>query len=277
MVAAMEDATGADPGLGADDAVGADVGGGVDLCGGVDDGAGVDAGFGFGFGEEEGQYAGEGDAGAGDADEGFCSGDIVFVIDEDCGGGALDCAGEVGGIFCEGQVPGAGFIGGGEAMEFQVWVADHLSFEVAGYVVGADTHGLDASFAGDLVIFVENDDTGLPVGGLGGVREGEVHDCEGVAGFSEVCGGAVEDELAGLSGAGYGVGFEAGAVGHISHEDSFVGEEADFFHEVGRDGEAAFVIDASACDSGAVDLGFEEVDLHRCRFWRLRITTSWAI
>jgi hypothetical protein len=269
MVGAMEDAAWAEAGLFADHAVGADVGGGVDGGGGSDECGGVDAGCWCRFREEEGQDLGEADAGVGDTDEGFW-GRAVVLVDEDGGGGALAGAGEVSGVFGEGKVARPRFIGGGEAVEGELGIADDATLELLGDLLGEDGHGIRGRTGGwsgvgrflNVVGFIEHDDPGFPAGGVVGVDEGEAHDGEGVAGLAESGGSAIECEAAGLGGSGDGVGFEARTVGHVTDEDSFEGMKADLFHEVGGDGEASLVVEAGVGDSGPMDFRLKDVDLH---------------
>jgi hypothetical protein len=105
----------------------------------------------------------------------------------------------------------------------------------------------------DGIFFVEHDDAREPIVSFGEVEEDEAHDDESIAYFAEVRCSAVEDDGAAAMGAWDSVGFEAMTVGEVAAEDAFVGEEADAFHEVGGDGEAALVIEAGGGDFSAVD------------------------
>src|SRR5437764_13500761 len=67
---------------------------------------------------------------------------------------------------------------------------------------------------------------------------------------------AVEDDLARTGIAWYGVGLEAISVCHIAAQDALVGYEPAFLHQVGGDGQAAFVLQIAICDCGAVNLRF---------------------
>lgn len=88
------------------------------------------------------------------------------------------------------------------------------------------------------------------------------HDGDAVAGVDEMGGGSIDDDLPGATGAGDDVGFQACAVGDGCHQDFFAVPEVGFFHEIGRDGDAAFVFDVGISDGGAVELGFEEGSEH---------------
>src|SRR6266487_552130 len=56
--------------------------------------------------------------------------------------------------------------------------------------------------------------------------------------------------------AGDGVGLEAISVCHIAAQDALVRYEPAFLHQVGGDGQAAFVLQIVICDCGAVNLRF---------------------
>lgn len=70
-------------------------------------------------------------------------------------------------------------------------------------------------------------------------------------------GRAVDDNLAGTFHPFNDVGFETGAVGDGSDEDFFAHPEVCRPHEIGGNGDAAFVFDIGISDSGAMEFGFE--------------------
>lgn len=95
-----------------------------------------------------------------------------------------------------------------------------------------------------------------------------------IAGFDEVRGGAVDADLAGVSGAGDGVGRQAGAVRDVQYVHLLVREDAGFFQKIRVDGDRPLVIQIGAGDCGAVQLGLEHCQDHglyfpckRCVIW----------
>jgi len=115
---------------------------------------------------------------------------------------------------------------------------------------------LNSAFLHDAIALAEHDDAGLPVLDLMFGDVGEAHDGEDVTSFSLEGSCAVEDDLARTGIAGYGVGLKAISVCHIAAQDALVSYEPAFFHQVGRDGQAAFVLQIAICDCGAVNLRF---------------------
>src|SRR3954447_6239138 len=85
---------------------------------------------------------------------------------------------------------------------------------------------------------------------------GEAHDGEDVTFFSLEGSRAVEDDLPRTRIAGDGVGLEAISICHIAAQDALVRYESAFLHQVGGDGQAAFVLQVAICDCGAVNLRF---------------------
>jgi len=85
---------------------------------------------------------------------------------------------------------------------------------------------------------------------------GEAHDGKDVISFPLEGSRAVEDDLARTGIAGDGVGLEAISVCHIAAQDALVRYEPAFLHQVGRDSQAAFVLQITICDCGAMNLRF---------------------
>lgn len=108
-------------------------------------------------------------------------------------------------------------------------------------------------------------------GNLLGV-EGEGHDGDDLAGADEVGGGSVDDDVTGFGFAGDNVGFESSTAGDAGDENFFADPEVNGLHEVGGNGDAAFVIDVGIGDSGAVDFGFELMAKHGPERW-----TQWLM
>ena len=108
----------------------------------------------------------------------------------------------------------------------------------------------------DAIALAEHDDAGLPVLDfmLGDV--GEAHNGEDVTSLSLEGGRAVEDDPARTGIAGDGIGLKAISVCHIAAQDALVRYEPAFLHQVGGDGQAAFVLQIAICDRGAVNLRF---------------------
>src|SRR5258708_30287666 len=100
---------------------------------------------------------------------------------------------------------------------------------------------LNSAFLHDAIALAEHDDARLPVLDLMFGDIGEAHDGEDVPSFSLEGSRAVEDDLARTGIAGNGVGLEAISVCHIAAEDALVSYEAAFLHQVGADGQAAFL------------------------------------
>ena len=73
---------------------------------------------------------------------------------------------------------------------------------------------------------------------------------------------AIEFDHAGAAWTADGVSFPTTSVGHITAEDTFVGAESNFIHEVFINGEASLIIKTSGGDSSAMDFGFEQVNKH---------------
>lgn len=70
-------------------------------------------------------------------------------------------------------------------------------------------------------------------------------------------GGAVDDNLAGAFDAFDDVSFEPRAVGDGGDEDFLAHPEVRCPHEIGGDGDAAFVFDIGISNGGAMEFGFE--------------------
>ena len=68
--------------------------------------------------------------------------------------------------------------------------------------------------------------------------------------------------MAGAALAGDRVGLQARTVGDRCHQHFFAVPQVGFFHEVGRNADAAFVLDVGIGDGSAVELGFEEGSEH---------------
>jgi hypothetical protein len=100
----------------------------------------------------------------------------------------------------------------------------------------------NSAFLHDSIALAEHDDAGLPVLDLVFGDIGEAHDGEEVTFFSLEGSRAIEDDLARTGIAGDGVGLEAISVCHIAAQDALVRYESAFLHQVGRDGQAAFVL-----------------------------------
>jgi hypothetical protein len=115
---------------------------------------------------------------------------------------------------------------------------------------------LNSALLHDAIALSEHDDAGLPVLDLMFGDLGEAHDGEDVTSFSLEGSRAVEDDLARTGIAGDGVGLEAISVCHIAAQDALVRYEPAFLHQVGGDGQAAFVLQIAICDCGAVNLRF---------------------
>jgi len=117
---------------------------------------------------------------------------------------------------------------------------------------------LNSAFLHDAIALAEHDDAGLPVLDLMFGDVGEAHDGEDVPSFSLEGSRAVEDDLARTGIAGDGVGLKAISVCHIAAQDALVRYEPAFLHQVGGDGQAAFVLQIAICDCGAVNLRFSK-------------------
>ena len=85
--------------------------------------------------------------------------------------------------------------------------------------------------------------------------------------IDEMRGGPIDDDLAGTTRAGNDVGFETLTAGDGGDEHLLTVPQIGRFHQIERDGDAAFIVDVGIGDAGAVELGFEEVSEHspECR------------
>ena len=110
----------------------------------------------------------------------------------------------------------------------------------------------------DLVALVEQDAFGRDLLGV----EGEGHDGDDLTGADEVGGGSVDNEVSGFGFAGDDVGFESSTAGDAGDENFFADPEVNGLHEVGGNGDAAFVIDIGIGDAGTMDFGFELMAKH---------------
>ncbi len=88
------------------------------------------------------------------------------------------------------------------------------------------------------------------------------HDGDAVAGVDKMGGSAVDNDLSRAARAGDDVGFQACAVGDGGHQHFFAHPEVGFFHEIGRNGDAAFIGDVGIGDGGTVEFGFEAGSKH---------------
>lgn len=84
--------------------------------------------------------------------------------------------------------------------------------------------------------------------------------------------GSVDNDVSGFGFAGDDVGFESSTAGDAGDENFFADPEVNGLHEVGGNGDAAFVIDIGIGDSGAVDFGFELMAKHGPERW-----TQWLM
>lgn len=110
----------------------------------------------------------------------------------------------------------------------------------------------------DLVALVEQDAFGRDLLGV----EGEGHDGDDLTGADEVSGGTVDDDVSRLRLAGDDVGLQARTTGDAGDEYFFADPKIDSFHQVGGNGDAAFVIDIGIGDAGTMDFGFELMAKH---------------
>ena len=90
-------------------------------------------------------------------------------------------------------------------------------------------------------------------------EQGVGHDDDDIARLGETGGGAVEADDAGAAGAGYGVGFEAGAVVVVDDLYPFIGQDAGFFHQFFINGDAAHIGKIGFGNGSAVNFSFEHI------------------
>ena len=124
------------------------------------------------------------------------------------------------------------------------------------YAINSSAVSVFSAFFHDAIALAEHDDAGLLVFDLMFGDVGEAHDGEDVTFFSLEGSCVVEDDLARTGIAGDGVGLEAISVCHIAAQDALVRYESALLHQVGGDGQAAFVLQIAVCDCGAVNLRF---------------------
>ncbi|CAN5743338.1 hypothetical protein BH11VER1_BH11VER1_40620 [soil metagenome] len=89
------------------------------------------------------------------------------------------------------------------------------------------------------------------------VIEAPGHDGDKMSFADKMGGGAVDDDVTGAFDAFDDVGFESRTVGDGGDEHFFAHPEVGGPHEIGGDGNAAFVFDVGISDSGAMKFGFE--------------------
>src|SRR5439155_11337996 len=121
---------------------------------------------------------------------------------------------------------------------------------------------LNAAFTYHSVLFAEHKDLGLPAFRLRFVHPGIAHDCETVARFAQMGCSPVEDDGSRATFAGYAVSLEALAVGQIAAKNALVGMEPCPRHQLGIDGQAAFIFHVPAGYGCAVELGLQNLYLH---------------
>src|SRR2546425_9293570 len=95
----------------------------------------------------------------------------------------------------------------------------------------------------------------------------ETHDRDAVANFSEMRSGAVEFDDSALCIAVDCIGLEPLTVAQVANENFFVGNQANELSQIGGNREAAFVLQARAGDSRAVNFRLEKCQLHRHSNW----------
>jgi hypothetical protein len=115
---------------------------------------------------------------------------------------------------------------------------------------------LHSAFLHDAIALAEHDDAGVPALDLMFGDVGEAHDGEDVISFSLEGSRAIEDDLARTGIAGDGVGLKAISVYHVAAQGALVRYEPAFLHQVGGDGQAAFVLQIAIRDCSAVNLRF---------------------
>ena len=120
-------------------------------------------------------------------------------------------------------------------------------------MVGAETGRLFDRLGDDLILLVHQDTLGNDRLGV----HAKGHDRHDVPGLDQVSRCAIDDDLPGTLWTGNHIGFQPRSVGDGGDEDLFAIPKIDCAHKVGRDGNAAFVINVGIGDSCAVDLGFE--------------------
>ena len=114
----------------------------------------------------------------------------------------------------------------------------------------------NSAFLNYAVALAQHNDAGFPALDFTFGDIGEAHDGEDVTSFSMEGSRSVEDDLARTGIAGDRVGLEAISVCHVAAQDALIRDEPAFLHQVGGDGQAAFVLQIAICDCGAVNLGF---------------------
>jgi hypothetical protein len=117
-------------------------------------------------------------------------------------------------------------------------------------------------FVHDLVSFAKHDDTWLPLFRLRLADNRKVHNGQQIAFFAEMRHRAVHDDFARTAFAGNRVSLKPFAIGHVAAEDFFIRAQADLFHQVNRNGEAALIFHVAARDRGAVYFRFQQNNLH---------------
>jgi hypothetical protein len=112
-----------------------------------------------------------------------------------------------------------------------------------------------AALADDVVSLVEQE----VFRNDGCLRQGEAHDGHALAGFDQVGGPAIDEDVAGAGFPREHVGFQARTCGDGGDQHFFPSPEVGGGHQVGRDLDATFIIDIRAGDHGAVELGFQDL------------------
>ena len=115
----------------------------------------------------------------------------------------------------------------------------------------------------DLVFLIQKQ----PLRRDGRFRNSPSHDGDAMARMDEMRRSPIDDDLAGATRSSDDVGFEALTARDGGDEHLFSVPQIGTFHQIERDGDAAFIVDVGIGDAGAVELGFEEVSEHspECR------------
>ncbi|HUA38000.1 MAG TPA: hypothetical protein VMA35_06315 [Candidatus Sulfopaludibacter sp.] len=129
-------------------------------------------------------------------------------------------------------------------------------------------------FADDFVCGAEHDGARPPFVRLLFAQSGEAHDGQQIALFAKAGGGAFEHNPAGTTLARNDMRFEPVAVGRVTAQDALLRTQAGGLHQIGGDGEAAFVIHIAISNGGAMNFRFEQEFVHEPPSMAHRATTS---
>jgi len=125
---------------------------------------------------------------------------------------------------------------------------------------------LDAFLPHNPILLIDYENTRLVPGCFLGRITPKIHDRDAIADFPEVRGRAVEFDQPFVSLTVNHVGLKAFAIGEVAYKNLLVFAQINQLSQIGRDRETAFVMQTRARHHGAMNLRFQNGQLHlTCR------------